>query len=252
MSIKSSWEWFGDALGATPIHPQFFAKRYATKARAIAIDRSFGVVADVGSGRAPYRHAIEAKSNVTKYITIDHPEATEFYDKDYPLDIKADISETIPMADKSVDTAVLLMVMEHLPQPSAALAELYRILKPGGVIILSTVMTHPVHDAPFDFYRYTRFGIERLLKDNGLSIIQQGWEGAFIATAVTVINTSIFQQLKAITRTKWLMPVGLLIGIVVWPMTIILNLLALIVSPFDGLHQLPHTVWAVAKRPGKN
>lgn len=250
-SLKSVWEQFGDLLGTTPLHPQFFAKRYATKARRIAIERATGVVADVGSGRAPYRAVIEAKSSVERYITIDHPEATELYSKDYPLDVTADITKKIPLKDQSVDTVLLLMVLEHVPNPATAISELHRILKPGGELILSTVFTHPVHDPPFDFYRYTRFGLAHLLESNGFEIAQLGWEGASIETAVTVLNTTLFQHIKKFAGTKSLLPIACLLTLLGWPIAIALNLIAWIISPLDRMHNLPHTVWAVARKPAK-
>lgn len=246
--LKAAWEAFGDILGATPIHPQFFAKSYAKRAREAAITRATGIVADVGSGRAPYKQRIEAKSEMSKYITIDHPEATKYYSKEYPLDVKADISDKIPMKAKSVDTVLLLMVLEHVPQPSAAIAELNRILKPGGELILSTIQTHPVHDPPFDFYRYTRFGLKHLLESNGFELVELNWEGSSIQTAVTVLNTTLFQHLKKMSKVKILLPVALILGLVAWAIAIILNLLAWILSPLDTMHYLPHTVWAVARK----
>ncbi len=251
MNLKNTWEAFGDTFGATPLHPQYFAKKFAAKARRIAIDRAKGVVADVGSGRAPYRAAIEAKQSVERYITIDHPEATELYSKDYPLDVKADITKRIPLADRSVDTVLLLMVLEHVPQPAKAMSELHRIFKPGGELILSTIFTHPVHDPPFDFYRYTRFGLAQLLESNGFELTQLGWEGASIETAVTILNTTLFQHIKKLASTKTSLPFALLLALIGWPIAIVLNLIALIISPLDTMHQLPHTVWAVARRPEK-
>ena len=141
------------------------------------------------------------------------------------------------------------MVLEHVPQPSAAIAELYRILKPGGTLVLSTVFTHPVHDAPFDFYRYTRFGLAHLLTQNSFELVEVNWEGSIAETSVTAFNTALFQQLKALTdarTTKWL---GYLPAILALPFAILLNLLALLFAPLDTLHQLPHTVWAIGRRP---
>ena len=230
-SLTNAWEAFGDALGSTPLHPQYFARRFASKVRRIAIERAKGIVADVGSGRAPYKAAIEAKSSVTRYLTIDHPEATELYAKDYALDVAADICEAIPLEDCSVDTVLLLMVLEHVPQPSAALSELHRILTPGGELILSTVMTHPVHDSPFDFYRYTRFGITRLLDTNGFELVELGWEGASVETAVTVLNTTLFQHINKLAGIKPLLPLVFVLALLGGAVAIVLNVIALDPGP---------------------
>ena len=67
--------------------------------------------------------------------------------------------------DNSIDVYFCMEVLEHVQNPFAAVAELSRTLKPGGVIIGSTPFIMPLHDEPYDFYRYTKYGLHYIFKD---------------------------------------------------------------------------------------
>lgn len=70
--------------------------------------------------------------------------------------------------DNSFDVVVFTQVMEHLPEPGAVLAEIQRVLRPGGLLILVAPQSWHAHQIPHDFYRYTAYGIRHLLQKNGL------------------------------------------------------------------------------------
>lgn len=78
-------------------------------------------------------------------------------------DIVADVCDLSMMAEGSFDAVFMLEVLEHVKTPQAALDEIRRILKPGGVLFLSTPFIFPIHDEPHDFYRYTKYGLAHLL-----------------------------------------------------------------------------------------
>jgi SAM-dependent methyltransferase len=67
-------------------------------------------------------------------------------------------AQALPFADSSIDHALLFDVLEHLPGPDRSLAELYRLLKPGGSLILQVLFLYPLHDEPLDFHRWMRHG----------------------------------------------------------------------------------------------
>ena len=70
----------------------------------------------------------------------------------------------IALADASVGTAVLLDTVEHVERPWEALAEISRVLKPGGVVVMTSVMFFPIHFYPDDYWRFTESGFRTLLK----------------------------------------------------------------------------------------
>ena len=55
-------------------------------------------------------------------------------------------------------------VLEHLPEPQKAIDEMFRVLKPGGQLLLTTRFLFPIHDAPHDYFRYTKYGLRHLLR----------------------------------------------------------------------------------------
>jgi SAM-dependent methyltransferase len=111
-------------------------------------------VLDVGSGERPY-DALFAGADVTAF--------------DVPGNARADLHgsiEAVPAADASFDVVVCLQVLEHVPDPPAAIRELRRVVKPGGRVLLSTHGVYPFHPNPDDLWRWTHTGLERLLQTN--------------------------------------------------------------------------------------
>jgi SAM-dependent methyltransferase len=90
-----------------------------------------------------------------------------------------DLSE-LPVEDARFDIVLCTQVLEHVPDPVAVLTELHRVLRPGGTLWISCPFFYEEHEAPFDFFRYTRFGLRRALEQGGFSDVQVEWlEGYF-------------------------------------------------------------------------
>ena len=113
-----------------------------------------GKVLDVGAGKSPYRPFFK---NAKEYIRLEHC--------DYPgIDITADITKRIPLKDGEIDSIVCFQVLEHIKEPQKAIDEMYRVLKKGGCCLLTTHMAAPLHGEPYDFYRFTKYGLADLFK----------------------------------------------------------------------------------------
>lgn len=78
------------------------------------------------------------------------------------VDIIQDL-HNLTLGNESVGTALVIETLEHVEYPREAMRELYRVLKPGGVIVLTTTMACPIHNYPSDFWRFTPAGLESLL-----------------------------------------------------------------------------------------
>lgn len=70
----------------------------------------------------------------------------------------------LDLPNGTIGTAICMDTMEHVEYPRQAISELYRILKPGGALILSSVMNFPIHGYPNDYWRFTPEGFRSLLK----------------------------------------------------------------------------------------
>jgi SAM-dependent methyltransferase len=78
-------------------------------------------------------------------------------------DIVGDICN-VNFNDKSFDYVVMCEVLEHVHSPHVAIENIHQMLKTGGGVIMSTPFMLPMHDRPYDYFRYTRYGLELLLK----------------------------------------------------------------------------------------
>jgi len=85
----------------------------------------------------------------------------------------------MPIEDGVFDAVLCTQVLEHLEWPRESVKEMYRVLKPGGKLYMTVPMAHPVHQAPYDFFRYTSYGIESICKHSGFQNIKVTPFGGF-------------------------------------------------------------------------
>jgi len=117
-------------------------------------------IIDFGCGSKPYDIFTTNKD----YIGIDIDEAN----------VKADIHcniENIPLENEIADVVVSFMVLEHVENPLKVLQEKFRILKNNGELFMTVPLYWEEHEQPYDFYRFTRFGIKSLLQRCGFQEI---------------------------------------------------------------------------------
>jgi SAM-dependent methyltransferase len=139
-------------------------------------------VLDVGAGDAPYRELFAH----TDYRTLEWAESV--HEAAHSADILAS-AEAIPVAAASFDAIVLTEVLEHVPDPPAVLAELARILRPGGRLFLTVPFAWPLHELPHDYFRYTDAGLRALLERAGFeSVLIQASTDSFTTVAALLRN----------------------------------------------------------------
>lgn len=80
-------------------------------------------------------------------------------------DVIADARDMYMFDKNSFDIVFLMDVIEHIPEPHKAISEVFRVLKKGGTLVLSAPFIFPIHDAPHDYFRFTRFGLSHLLRN---------------------------------------------------------------------------------------
>jgi 2-polyprenyl-3-methyl-5-hydroxy-6-metoxy-1,4-benzoquinol methylase len=130
-------------------------------------------VLDVGCGDRPYGELF--------------PAATGF---DVPGNPHADLHgsiDAIPVEDASFDVVLCLQVLEHVPDPAAAVRELHRVVRPGGRVLLSTHGIYPFHPNPDDLWRWTHQGLERLFLTNA------EWTSVTVRAGAGTVSTVAMQ-----------------------------------------------------------
>ncbi len=181
----------------TPLHPQWFAfLREERNLRDTCKDLS-GIVLDVGCAESHPRRFLPADAT---YIGIDYYDTAVGWYGTRP-DLFAD-ARNLPLADESADHALLLDVLEHIPDPELCLAELARALKQGGSLTIQVPFMYPIHDAPLDFHRWTRHGLARAAQRNGFRIDEEKAIGHPLETAALNSNIALSKTILNWIRSR--------------------------------------------------
>ena len=168
-----------------------------------------GEVLDIGCGRMPYKNLIlSGLSRATRYIGLDLPNATM-----PPAPMVWD-GRVIPLPDCSMDSAMLTEVLEHCPDAEAVLREVHRVLRPGGFLFVTVPFIWPIHNVPYDEFRYTPFSLLRILKGAGFPnplIEATGGRHAMLAVilGLWVRRRALTSRLHIITRA--------ILSVFLWP-----------------------------------
>ena len=130
-------------------------------------------VLDVGCGDRPYGELFPGA------VGFDVP-------GNQHADLHGDI-DAIPVEDASFDVVLCLQVLEHVPDPAAAVRELHRVVRPGGRVLLSTHGIYPFHPNPDDLWRWTHQGLERLFLTNA------EWASVTVLAGAGTVSTVAMQ-----------------------------------------------------------
>jgi SAM-dependent methyltransferase len=172
-----------------------------------------GRVLDYGCGSKPYE---ELFAGADEYIGIDVEQSGHNHARSR-VDLFFDGS-IIPFPDASFDAVVSFQVLEHVPDLGLALSEIRRVLKPGGLFLSTMPHAFPEHEVPYDFRRFTRFGIERDWRERGFELE---------AVIPTTSNWLTIQQMKIAHLFDSLLPGGVVGKALGLPLVPPLNLFAL-------------------------
>jgi SAM-dependent methyltransferase len=156
-----------------------------------------GRTLDLGAGRLAWRNLL--MQHVAGYFSGDvTKEHTD-------LNVVFDVTQGLPFADAAFDTLFCCSVLEHAPEPWGALSEMYRVLVPGGIAIVSLPFLLHLHDEPHDYYRFTRYGIEHLAVRAGFQVAQVVVNGGLfhlILNLPSVVLSTMWEtvRLRALIR----------------------------------------------------
>lgn len=150
--------------------------------------QAHGRLLDVGCGQKPYEHLFAPY--VTEYIGIEH-EATFGKTNASTSARKPDLyydGKHLPFDDGTFDTVLNVQVLEHTPEPGLLVKEMGRVLKPGGLLILSAPFQFRLHEQPHDYFRYSPHGLRTLCDAAGLEVFETLNQGSMWSVIVQKLN----------------------------------------------------------------
>ena len=131
-----------------------------------------GKLLDLGCGSQPFRKLM--KANTTTYIGLDLGSP----DMEQRAEVIGSASD-VPFKTGSFDTVLCTEVIEHVSEPWLVMDQISRVLRPGGVLILTSPLIARIHGAPRDFYRFTPYGLEHMASKVGIETVSISPMGGF-------------------------------------------------------------------------
>lgn len=168
------------------VNPFYFARAGLGRAMYQFAPILKGQLLDVGCGTKPYKEMF----NVDAYVglDIDTEASRQRGDADHLYD-----GTSFPFADSSFDSLLCNEVLEHVFNPDEFLHEINRVLKTGGKLLLTVPFVWDEHEQPYDYARYSSFGLRALLEKHGFTILQHKKLGADATTLFQLANAYLFK-----------------------------------------------------------
>lgn len=151
-----------------------------------------GRLLDLGCGNSPYQPLFH---NVSEYITYD-------IDTINSIDIVG-TADVLPFHTESFNSILCTQVLEHTSNPCQVISEITRVLKPGGKLLISVPQSWRLHEEPYDFYRYTKYGISHLIQHSNLEISYILPQGGVWALIGQTFNNIIWRNKKNKFSLSW-------------------------------------------------
>ena len=196
------------------LHPFYFARRNLFKYYKIHSSKLSGDLLDIGCGSKPYKDLF---NHCKSYVGLEIEANKNLNDVDFTYDGK-----TFPFENGKFDSAICSEVLEHVFEPETFLKEVNRVLKKDGKAIFTLPFFWDEHEQPYDFARYTSFGLKYILEKQNFEFLQHIKIGNNLSIIMQMINCYIYK--KIYTKKN------LLLKIISTLMFILFNILGILVS----------------------
>lgn len=174
----------------------------------VLADHARGAVLDVGCGSMPYRKLVLRTAETYDGLDIEaRTEGVRFI---------ASATDMSPVSNDSYDTVICNEVIEHIPDPDKALAEIARVLKPDGTLVLGAPFLARLHEEPHDYMRFTEHALRSMCAAVDLHIDEMHVAGALGSFLGHQFSTALVGGTWHIPGIKWL-AYGVNAGLVVAP-----------------------------------
>lgn len=194
VAVRSQWKSRINALRKQSLlNPYWVEHKWLVRSVEFLAEHATGQLLDVGGGERPYGELFE--SRVDRYVGLEYPPSADSLHPEIwgvldrlqgVVDVFGD-GMRMPFKDDSFDTVMSLEVFEHLADPDACLREIERVMRPDGVLLFTVPFVAPLHQLPFDYYRFTPQGIAAMLDRHGFEVEHIMARGNFSSTMGTVV-----------------------------------------------------------------
>jgi SAM-dependent methyltransferase len=218
-----------------PWHWQWLQSRLLNRDFREHLPALTGSLLDIGCGQKPYRSML---GGVSEYVGADISAGPE-------VDVLITPNQPLPLPDDRFDAMIMTQVMQYVDEPSLIAAEIRRVLKPGGVAIV----TYPFifnEGGPHDDLRLSANAAEKLFVGfKPVKIKRQGGIGSTMATLfLNWVNQTLNLNFPLRLIRPLLLPVWL-------PLCLLINLLAILVDILDRTRSYYCNVFAMLEKNGQ-
>jgi len=239
MSLKSFYkrEQFQPEIISIFINPFYLIRKTLFKEIKRNSYKLKGKLLDFGCGAKPYRNLF----NVDEYIGVDIENKGHSHEKeeiDYFYDGKK-----LPFPDDSFDSLFCSEVFEHVFNLDEILTEIKRVMRNNSLALITTPFAWDEHEVPFDFARYSSFGMKAVLEKHGFQIVEQTKTNSFIEVIFQFWILYIYYFIK--TKNNYL---NIFLNIIfIAPFTLLGTIFSAILPRKDGLYH-NNVILAVLKK----
>ena len=171
------------------MNPFYFARKGLYKNVKELSHKIVGRTLDVGCGSKPYQNLYHSSEYIG--LEFDTPENRRMKNADFFYD-----GQTFPFNKNEFDSVVANEVFEHVFTPDNFLDEIYRTLKKDGKLFMTMPFVWDEHEQPFDYARYSSYGIKATLEKHGFEILEQRKSIDDIRVIFQLMNLYIYKKLR--------------------------------------------------------
>jgi SAM-dependent methyltransferase len=126
-----------------------------------------GDLLDLGCGNRPF--AAWYRPLVASSVGLDAVAVAR-------VDVVA-MADRLPIRTGAFDTVLATQVLEHVTDADLMVAEMHRVLRPGGHALVTVPYLYPTHEEPYDYWRFTHFGLASILHRHGFDVVELDAKG---------------------------------------------------------------------------
>ena len=166
----------------------YFSRRGLSRGIARYAHHLRGRLLDFGCGAKPYQRLF----TVEGYVGVDI-EVSGHDHSSSKVDVYYD-GRRLPFSRAEFDSVFASEVFEHFLNLDEILKELYRVLKPGGVMLLTMPFCWDQHEVPYDYRRYTEWGLQHVLREHGFEIVAHEKTTTYIETLASLAGAYFYKH----------------------------------------------------------